>query len=203
MQPGGSERTFVEEARRGQIVDTTLAVIADDGLERASFARIARAARISPALISYYFGSRERLLDEVLRVADARMDEAMAGGPDEPASYADALRRILTGYVQRCATHPAEVTAAQAIRDAAHDNTAAAPDAGTSEMVEFLREAQENGEFRPFDPVVFADAVFAAMHGVPRRVRGRTPEQCAELADQLGTLFVRAALAHDGDREPS
>lgn len=192
MDSGSSQdQSFVEQARRLQIVDAAIGVIAEVGLGTASSARIARAAGVSPALINYHFGSREALLREVLTVADARMDRAMSGGPSEPASYAEALRRIVVGYVQQCVTHPAEVRVAQAIRD----TTGPSADDGPQEMIAFLTEAQREGEFGPFDPAVFTEALFAAMVAVPRQLVDRSPAECVEVAEEIASLFVRSALA--------
>lgn len=199
MHSGSAQdRSFIEQARRLQIVDAAIAVIAEVGVVQASSARIARAASVSPALVNYYFGSRDRLLAEVLLVADARMDRAMTGGRDEPASYAEALRRIVVGYVERCASHPAEVSVAQAIRDASSEPEAGGPD----EMIDFLVEAQTEGEFGPFDPAVFTQALFAAMTAVPPQLVGRTPDECAVVGHELASLFVRAAVLV-ADREVS
>lgn len=188
----GQDQSFVEQARRLQIVEAAISVIAEAGLATASSARIARAAGVSPALINYHFGSREALLREVLTVADARMDRAMSGGPSEPASYAEALRRIVVGYVQQCVTHPAEVAAAQAIRDGSVNGPS---EDGPDEMIAFLTEAQREGEFGSFDPAVFTQALFAAMVAVPPQLVDRTPAECVALAEELASLFIRSAVA--------
>lgn len=182
-----------------------MTVIAGEGLSRASFARIAREAKISPALISYYFGSRDALLREILRAADARMDAAMAGADDEPMTYSDAFRQILVGYVQRCASHPSEVAAAQAIREsspqAAEEARERVEGGGAAELIGFLVEAQESGGFRAFDPGIFADAVFAAMRDVPRQLRTRRPDEYAAFAAEFASLFVHAATERDSAAE--
>lgn len=197
--------SFIERARRTQIIDATLVLISAEGVGRASLARIAAAASISPALINYYFGSRDGLLREVLRVADARMDASMSGGPEEPASYADGLRRIVMGYVERCARHPAEVMAAQAIRESISREAREARErdegGGAAELVGFLVEGQEHGEFRRFDPWVFAGALFAAMSAVPGQLRDRSSEDALALGEELGSIFVQAAARHGGEND--
>jgi Bacterial regulatory proteins, tetR family len=52
------ERTFIEAARRNQIVAAAIDTIAEVGYARASFARIAARAGISPGLISYLYRFR-------------------------------------------------------------------------------------------------------------------------------------------------
>src|SRR6202453_4771003 len=56
MQPGeaAAERTFIETARRAQIVAAAIDTIAELGYAQASFARIADRVGISRGLISYH-----------------------------------------------------------------------------------------------------------------------------------------------------
>lgn len=203
VEEDGQDGSFIERARRTQIIDATIVLISAEGVARASLARIAAVASISPALINYYFGSRDGLLREVLRVADARMDSSMSDGPEEPTSYADGLRRIVIGYVERCAKHPAEVIAAQAIRESISREEQEARErdegGGAAELVGFLVEGQEHGEFRRFDPWVFAGALFAAISAIPGQLRDRSSKDALALGEELASIFVRAAARHDGE----
>ncbi|MEP7287569.1 MAG: TetR family transcriptional regulator [Chloroflexota bacterium] len=59
------KRTFIELARRAQIIEATIDVLAEQGYMNASFVRIAKRAGISAGLISYHFKDKEELMDEV------------------------------------------------------------------------------------------------------------------------------------------
>jgi AcrR family transcriptional regulator len=59
--------TFIEEARRRQIVDTAIQTIATRGFSQTSLAEIARDAGISKGVISYHFSGKEELIEEILR----------------------------------------------------------------------------------------------------------------------------------------
>ena len=65
MQPGaaagGENRTFIETARRAQIVAAAIDTIADVGYAQASFARIAERLGISRGLISYHFTGKDEI----------------------------------------------------------------------------------------------------------------------------------------------
>ena len=61
-------------------------MLARDGYAKATFARIAEEAGISPGLITYHFGTRDELLDAIGRTIDQRMDAAMAGMPRVPVA---------------------------------------------------------------------------------------------------------------------
>jgi AcrR family transcriptional regulator len=58
VQPEDGAETFVEAARRDQIVRAAIETIAEEGYARASFVRIAQRASISPGLITYHFRPR-------------------------------------------------------------------------------------------------------------------------------------------------
>ncbi|HXV65060.1 MAG TPA: TetR family transcriptional regulator, partial [Vicinamibacteria bacterium] len=67
-QPVGQKRpSFIEEARRRQIVETAIQIIASQGFLQASLAEIAKMAGISKGVISYHFGGKEELVEEILQ----------------------------------------------------------------------------------------------------------------------------------------
>jgi AcrR family transcriptional regulator len=63
---GQSRPSFIEEARRRQIVDTAIRTIAARGFSKASFAEIAREAGISKGVISYHFAGKSDLVEAIL-----------------------------------------------------------------------------------------------------------------------------------------
>lgn len=58
--------SFIELARRKQIIEATITVLAEHGYMNTTFARIGKQAGISPSLISYHFKDKEELTQEVL-----------------------------------------------------------------------------------------------------------------------------------------
>jgi AcrR family transcriptional regulator len=192
------DRTFIEAARRNQLVVSAIETIAEEGYPAASFVRIARRASVSPGLITYHFKSKDELIKQVLSDIGARMDTAMSGGPDPATSYLEGLCRIVAGYVRHCSSHPLEMIA---IREISIASTSAAvrrllserERAGTAELAAFLAEGQQHGEFRPFDAAIFTAALYAALQAVPRRLQGLPPEQQEAYADELAMLFAHAA----------
>jgi TetR/AcrR family fatty acid metabolism transcriptional regulator len=61
------QRSFIEEARRQQIVETAIQTIATQGFSSASLAEIAKKAGISKGVISYHFDGKGELVEEILR----------------------------------------------------------------------------------------------------------------------------------------
>lgn len=77
-------------ARRQAILDSTLEVFGSVGSRNASMAAIARHVGVSPALLQYYFSTREDLLREVITAWDS--DNARRG--EGLTHFADWLRAI-------------------------------------------------------------------------------------------------------------
>src|ERR1700744_1699603 len=84
--------------KAARIVEAMRASVAAHGIAGSTFDRVARQAGVSRGLLHYYFGSKERLLVEVVRreseLRGELLDQAVAGaaGADE---LIDALVRSL------------------------------------------------------------------------------------------------------------
>ncbi|MGW6935844.1 TetR/AcrR family transcriptional regulator [Lentzea sp. NPDC054927] len=203
MQPenessGQGRRSFIEQARRGQIVAATIETIAEIGYAKASFVQIARRAGISPGLITYHFAKREELMKQVMLTVHDSMEQALSSRAEGSESYCAALRGLIEGFVHYCAEHPAELVAISQIAAAARDAEAARAwskeqNASTlTELEDMFREGQECGEFRDFAPRVMAVSVIAAMEASPAELWARPDTDVTQYAKELADLFERA-----------
>ncbi|MFC1473160.1 TetR/AcrR family transcriptional regulator [Rhodococcus qingshengii] len=196
--------SFIEAARRAQIVDATIAVVAENGYTAASFARIAKRASISPGLITYHFAKKEALMRAVLETVESRLDAAMAEPPGsgEAESYPAALEGMLIRFVRYCAHDGDQVTAITEIRRQLHvaeigEAVAASHRAGTEDMVGFIEEGQSHGQFRDIDAALYASVVMSGMSEIPALLRMRDAEHIEEFAQQWSSLYVHAIAATD------
>src|SRR5471032_3229332 len=57
--------SFIEVARRAQIIECAIDAIAELGFAQASLAQIAKRAGVSTGVISYYFAGKDALIREV------------------------------------------------------------------------------------------------------------------------------------------
>lgn len=60
------EMSFIEKARRAQIMECTIETLAEVGYAQASLGQIAKRAKISKGVISYHFTNKEELLEQVI-----------------------------------------------------------------------------------------------------------------------------------------
>lgn len=89
--------SFIERARRRQLIDAAVVTVNEVGYHRASLAEIAGRAQIAKSAVAYYFASKEGLLLDVVQTVFAALGEsvlAAVDGVDEPVArlraYADA-----------------------------------------------------------------------------------------------------------------
>lgn len=191
----GGSRTFVEEARRAQLIDCAVQVLASDGYERASLARIAKAAGVSKGVISYHFDGKEELLQELVEQVSDQADAFM-----RPliAAEANALGRLgtyiraniaflkdhrealaaMVGVMVHCpAPHPYRARHGRAL----------------SELEAMLTVGQRAGELGAFNPRVLAVAVRAAIDATPAQLDQEPDLDLDVYGDELASLFQRAA----------
>lgn len=151
------KRTFIEEARRTQIIDATIEVLADYGYINLSFARIAKHAGISPSLISYHFKDKQDLINEVIMViAGNRIAHSM----QSIASFTtakDRLKAVIEADLAYMGTRPKHFQAMVEITFNSRDSAGKIVYLGDEDdpmvtmLCDILESGQKNGEFGEFD----------------------------------------------------
>jgi TetR/AcrR family transcriptional repressor of bet genes len=69
-------RLTIRELRRGELIDATLAAIAEGGMSEITLATIAAQAGVSPALVNHYFDGKDDLLEAAMRRLAADLGDA-------------------------------------------------------------------------------------------------------------------------------
>ncbi|ONI74960.1 hypothetical protein ALI144C_40010 [Actinosynnema sp. ALI-1.44] len=189
-------RSFIEEARRRQIIEAAIETVAELGYAKASFARIAKRAGISAGLISYHFAHREELINQVLVTVHESMDADLSAKIEGSASHAASLRTLIEGYVHYCAAHPTELIAISRIAASAPEArewSERQREATLGEMEDMFRGGQESGEYRRFEPRVMALSLMSALEAATRELFERPDTDVAAFATELADVFVHAA----------
>lgn len=95
--PAPQPRKLSREARKAQLIDATIEVIAVRGYARTTLTDVANKAGLSHGLVNFHFQTKERLLSETLLfLAEeyrANWTEALAAADDAPAQRLDAILR--------------------------------------------------------------------------------------------------------------
>jgi AcrR family transcriptional regulator len=111
--------TFIETARRRQLVDAAVVTVTEVGYHRASLAEIGRRAGIAKSAVVYYFASKEGLLLELVGTVFGALGErvlAAVDGVTEPIArltayseaylaHIDAERRNIAAAVEIVVSH--------------------------------------------------------------------------------------------------
>ncbi|MEU8227571.1 TetR/AcrR family transcriptional regulator [Kribbella sp. NPDC048915] len=89
----GRNLTFTEEARRAQLIDVTIELVAEHGYAATSLGRIAESAGITKAGVLYHFPSKQALVEAAHQHVLSTLVESVgaaveaAGPADSPAAY--------------------------------------------------------------------------------------------------------------------
>jgi AcrR family transcriptional regulator len=192
--------SFIEAARRAQIVEAAIATLAELGYTRASFAQIARRAGITPSLISYHFADKEALLTQTLETISGAWDRHIAERVAAESGAPARLRAYIEASLTYMGTRPDQFAALVEIAFNARtpDGTllyrSDEEEPGLALLKGVLADGQAAGDFRPFDTHAMAVAIrgaisefFGEMHKPGRSL----PQFTAALVE----LFARATAA--------
>jgi len=108
----GDGRTFVEEARRRQIVGNAIDALAEEGFAASSLATIARRTQVSKGLISYHFAGKDDLVQAVLAELIARSSRFVAERVRPAPVGAGRLAAYVGASFEFMVRRPTEVAAA-------------------------------------------------------------------------------------------
>lgn len=167
--PGG--RTFIERARRAQILTATAEVVAHEGFARASLARIARQAGVSKGVVTYHFSSKDEILEQMVTDYFERGWEFIEPHIEAEPTALGQLNARIDSQLEFFTTNPTEFFAMVSIMSN-HRN-----DDGTSRydddkqeditaMAEILEAGQQDGEFRDFNTTSVANIILRGIDGV-------------------------------------
>ncbi|WP_214317342.1 TetR/AcrR family transcriptional regulator [Nonomuraea sediminis] len=195
---GQKDRSFIEEARRAQIVASAVEVIAELGFARASLAQIAKHAGISKGVISYHFAGKDELMEEVVERTYHAIAEYVMAKIEGVESATGLLRGHILSVAEHMRGHRTQLKALGEIfynlrtADGQPRYGVKANEAVYEAMESIYRLGQQNGEFREFDTRVMAvthssaiDSMFAYWVAYPEH-------DLDAHANELADLFERA-----------
>ncbi|HTT89497.1 MAG TPA: TetR/AcrR family transcriptional regulator [Acidimicrobiales bacterium] len=195
--PETERRTFIENARRRQIVGAAIDTIAEVGFAQASLARIAGRIGVSKGVISYHFAGKDDLIRQiVIDVVEAGRAYilprvfAESTGPAMLRAYIEANlafmrqhRNYMIAVVEilrngALTTHSGRRVDGQDVDVAAHL------------LEEQLARLQADGQLRSdFDPGVMAVAIRATIDVVPHRLVRDPDFDIENYAREIAAIF--------------
>lgn len=191
--------TFTEQARRTQIVEAAIAVIAEVGYPKASFAKIAKRAGIkSTGIISYHFASKQDLDAHIVAQILGTMGEWM----HQRMQVATSPQVALSTYIESVVTYmhiqePRMRALSSMVLHGAMEWGDEQEETAITPLEEILRWGQAEGVFRDFDPSVMATTIQRSLDGIPFLQAANPALDLPHYASELVTTFALATRRTD------
>lgn len=200
-RPNG--RSFIEQARRAQVIDAAVKTIAEFGYANTSLSRIAETAQISKSVISYHFSNKDELLTEVVLHLFTSSWERV-----EPRLHAEttALGKVsawITEQLNHFGNHPDQAAAIGQIVGN-HRTTGQSRrfeseiESSVTLLAGIIADGQRNGELADVDPTVAAVTINSAVEGAISRSVAVPGTDLNAYAVNLVKLATRALTDQDG-----
>ena len=195
------------DQRREQMLRAALLVISERGYAETRIADVAERTGISPALVIYYFKTKDQLLTEAIRYYE---DNWYAVGQRRMAELSTAAQRLEEIVAMTCLPEadpePQDSWQlwldlwAQSARSVAVASVRRKSDERWRHIIKSLVLAgQEAGEFRDVDPAKFALCLSALLDGLTIQIALEDPSVDPVGAFELSMHFVAGQLGFEWD----
>jgi AcrR family transcriptional regulator len=186
------------QARRAQIAQATMELIAEQGYRAATFQAVAqRAGLASTRTISYHFAGKDDLIAAVTAEIFRIIGEFVSAQATAPADPRAALAAYIRSAVALNDSHGVQMRALTSIfldhrpggdrpYDAKQENTA------VGRVQDILERGQQEGAFGRFDPWVMAVTIQRSLDGIAFLLEQRSDLDLAHYGDELVATFDRA-----------
>jgi AcrR family transcriptional regulator len=193
------------DARRDQMLAAAAALIAERGFDDTRIADVAERVGASPALVVYYFGTKDTLLTEALRYSEQGFYAAAEG---MLASHPGIVTRLETLVAWTCLPEEQEQTPgtwglwfdlwAQAFRHPEVKKDRVELDQSWRGMIaRVVREGVDAGEIEALDIEEFAIAFAALLDGLSIQTALDDPVVSSDVAYQVAMRFAATSLGFD------
>ncbi len=164
--------TFIEEARRKQIIESTIQTLAQKGFVNTSLADIADQIGVSKGVISYHFNGKDELinatLDWIIDIQVSLRQQRM----DAEVTSKDKLRAYFWANAEFIKSYPAYIPAQlelwasySTIESRLYFNHIAY-EPSRAQLDEVFKTGQANAEFCNFDRIMMASLIQGAIDGI-------------------------------------
>lgn len=148
--------SLISDIRKEQIMDAAVAVISETGYSNASLAHIAKRAKISTALISYYFQTKRDLTDVLVKKLLEKRITYIVSWVKEADTPMEKLIAYIRADLSYSTEHPNEgISVTELIYNARDENGVPyyGLESDDSDLLEeIIKLIQEDGGFPKLDP---------------------------------------------------
>jgi AcrR family transcriptional regulator len=198
MRSDQHNRTFIEQARRHQLVTAAIEQLAEAGYAGTTLAAVAARAGVSKAAVLYHFtGGKDELLGEVVAAVTGDATVAMTEAITAESTMAGRLRAYITANVGFLAAHRREILALLAV----FNGSGPRPDGSSlwepiservvAELAGMLHAGQQAGAFGAFSPMVVARSLRGAIDALEPVLRHHPEVDLDAYAAELVAIFEK------------
>ncbi|MER5625247.1 TetR/AcrR family transcriptional regulator [Streptosporangium sp. NPDC002544] len=168
----GLKGSLIERVRRKQIVTGAISTIAANGLAHSSLAKIAADVGVSRGVISYHFSGRDELIEQVINALFVETNRFVKARVDAVEDAAAKLRAYIEASFEFMIDNRDNFVALVDIwgsfgsPEAKQRFNATMYDPCRRHVERLLRQGQDSGAFRAFDPSTLATTIQGAIDGV-------------------------------------
>ncbi|MFD3684187.1 TetR/AcrR family transcriptional regulator [Nocardiopsis sp. NPDC058631] len=209
-RPVGQKRaSFIEEARRAQIIESAIETFSELGYANTSLARVAERAGINKSVISYHFAGKTELMEQIVERVYLDIAQFVLPRTEKETTASGALRASIRSVAEYMRGHRAQLLALGEIFNNLRTSEGERRyGVAFNEQVYEGREAifrrgQQAGEFREFDPRVMSVTVQSAIDGMFGYWVTYPEHDLEAHADELADLFEHATRTEDPEEKAS
>lgn len=189
--------TFIEEARRKQLIEVAIETIASEGYVNTTLADIARRADISKGVISYHFDNKDELINAVIRdllrasfsYIRTQVEAAGASARERLSVYIRASFAYMAAHRDR-AVAQIDLWGSFTSAEAKHDFNQSVYDPCRRYLSEIVRSGQASGEMKALDPLTVASIIQGMIDGLMMQwVFDPEAVDLTACADQIAAMF--------------
>ncbi len=198
VSDGQKRPSFIEAARKAQLITCAIETLATEGYAQASLAHIAQRAHVSKSAITYYFNSKEELLKQVVIEVYKGAAAYIVPRVGAQSGASERLRAYIEAHIEYISQHLTQIMALAEIglnmrnADGKPALVGLTDEAALDPLIRLLRRGQEAGEFRDFDARVVAITIRRAIDGTSRLLIGHPDLDVGHYTRELVTLFEYA-----------
>jgi len=194
-KPPGTSLSFIEQARRQQIIEATIAAVAEEGYAGASLAKVARRAKISKSVVLYHFGGKDLLLETTVHQIFSEIWNFVRPRLLAETTARGQLRAFIESEFAFLEQHRARLLTISYILMNHRDRHGAlylhdeAAKTNLHSLGSMLEQGQRNGEFRAFAVRPMAATLMHAINGALGQWAADPKLFLSEYAKELVTIF--------------
>lgn len=164
--------TFIEEARRKQIIDSTIETLAARGYINTTLAEIADLIGVSKGVISYHFDGKDELISATLNTITETWVSVRQGCVDQQTEPLEKLRAYFQGNIEFMKKYPSyipavlELWASYSSIEEKKEFNRSVYEPSRAQLKEIFRLGQEKGDFVALDPFLYASIIQGAIDGI-------------------------------------